>query len=86
MYSDRTLPQEIEPAEAEPDVEDHETAEDHVHLPPPSVWPIAMAAGITLAGAGLVTGIAVSIFGLLLMALALVSWIQELRHERQEPH
>jgi len=51
----------------------------HHHLPSPSVWPMTLAGGVTLVGFGVLTSIALSILGALLMAWALFSWIQELR-------
>lgn len=63
-----------------------ETAEQHVHLPPLSVWPIATAAGITVAAAGLVTTSIVSFVGLFIMIVSIASWIQELRNERHQLH
>ncbi len=66
---------------------DHTSAEEsHIHLSPQSIWPISTAAGIALAGMGLVTLPAVSFLGLALMVLSIVYWIQELRHEPHEPH
>ncbi len=59
----------------------HEEHEEHIHLPPPSIWPITMAVGAGLGVTGLVFTTVVSIAGLLMMAWALVGWIQELRHE-----
>src|SRR5436305_510411 len=53
-----------------------ETAEHEVHLPPLSVWPIATAGGITIAGAGLVTSPLVGFVGLLIMIISIASWIQ----------
>ena len=67
----------------EPPYEEHETEEMHVHLPPLTIWPITAAAGITLGGAGLVTSPYIGIVGLLILIWAIVSWIQELRHERE---
>ncbi|GAC1636581.1 MAG: hypothetical protein NVS4B2_25110 [Chloroflexota bacterium] len=61
--------------------EGHESEPEHVHLPPPSIWPVTMALGAALGIAGLVFTIVVSLAGLLLMAWALIQWIQELRHE-----
>jgi hypothetical protein len=55
----------------------------HVHLPPLTIWPITAAAGITLGGAGLVTSPFIGLIGLLILIWAIVSWIQELRHERE---
>jgi hypothetical protein len=59
------------------------TAEEHVHLPPLSIWPITTAGGVALGGIGIVTDWPFWVVGLLLMGFGLVSWIQELRHE---PH
>ena len=28
---------------------------EHIHLPPPTIWPVTVAAGVALAGFGLVT-------------------------------
>jgi hypothetical protein len=70
------------PPGAETDSETHDS-EDHVHLPPPSIWPITLAGGIALAGVGLVTTWPVSALGGLIMLIGLVNWVQELRHE---PH
>jgi hypothetical protein len=67
----------------EPPYEEHETEEMHVHLPPLTIWPITAAAGITLGGAGLVTSPFIGLIGLLILIWAIVSWIQELRHERE---
>ncbi|MGI8827189.1 MAG: aa3-type cytochrome oxidase subunit IV [Chloroflexota bacterium] len=59
----------------------HPEDEEHIHLPPPSIWPITMAFGIALGFAGLVFTLVVSFVGLFFAFVALVSWIQELRHE-----
>ncbi|MBV8714616.1 MAG: cytochrome c oxidase subunit 4 [Chloroflexi bacterium] len=53
---------------------------EHVHLPSPSVWPVTLAGGVTLVGFGLLTSVALSILGLVLMAWGLFGWIMELRH------
>jgi hypothetical protein len=65
--------------------ESTDTAEhvEHIHLPPPTIWPFTMAAGISLGFLGLVTNEAISVLGVLLAAYGLVNWVQELRHE---PH
>lgn len=52
-----------------------------VHLPPESIWPITLAFGITVSFLGLMTTTLVSFIGLLIMFVAIVSWVQELRHE-----
>jgi hypothetical protein len=58
-----------------------EHAEEHVHLPAQSIWPITTAFGTAVAGFGLVTNPVVSLLGLGLMAWGIISWVQELRHE-----
>jgi len=49
-----------------------------IHLPPESLWPIALAFAITICAFGLVTNYLVSIPGLLLFVVALRGWTQEL--------
>lgn len=63
-----------------------ETAEQHVHMPELSVWPIAAAAGLTVAAAGLVTSPLLGFAGLIVLIISIASWIQELRHERRQHH
>jgi hypothetical protein len=82
--SDQTIETaEHPPAAAVPVAEhdDHGDGDEHVHLPPPSIWPISLAGGIALAGFGLVTDFPISILGVCVMFIAIVFWIQELRHE-----
>lgn len=62
--------------------EEHAGAEEHVHLPAQSIWPITTAFGTAVAGYGLVTNPIISLLGLGLMAWGIISWVQELRHER----
>lgn len=62
---------------------EHDHAEEHVHLPPPSVWPITVALGVALGGFGLVSVWQMSILGLIIMFYGIINWVQELRHE---PH
>jgi hypothetical protein len=54
---------------------------EHIHLPPPTIWPITTAAGVTLGFMGLLTTYYVSYLGLIIAAWGVISWIQELRHE-----
>ena len=87
MQSDETLrfnrPAAATPVDHEAPAEDEEEVAGHeVHLSPQSAWPITMAAGIALIGGGAVTIWPVSFLGLALWILALVNWIQELRHEQ----
>ncbi len=50
------------------------------HLPRPTYWPVVLAVGILFLAWGIVTTIAISVIGLLLLALSLGGWIGELRH------
>jgi Cytochrome c oxidase subunit IV len=51
-----------------------------IHLPHPSVWPIVLAAGIALLLFGVVTSLAFSAVGAIMIVVALAGWIGELRH------
>lgn len=56
-----------------------------VDLPRPTAWPMVMAFGITLLFAGLVTNLAVSGAGAILLLSGAVGWFREvLPHEREE--
>lgn len=50
------------------------------HLPSPSVWPMTVAGGFSLAAFGVLTSLTLSVLGALLMIWGLYGWIQELRH------
>ena len=60
------------------------------HLPTPTVWPAALAVGVTLAAAGLITSPLLLVFGGILMAAAFVGWVSiltsEEAHEAEEGH
>lgn len=48
-----------------------------IAMPSPTVWPLVLAFGLTLVAAGLVTTLAVSVFGLLLSVWGAVGWFRE---------
>jgi hypothetical protein len=50
-------------------------------LPKPTYWPFYLAMGIMFLGWGLVTMWEFSLLGLIIMVIALVGWINILRHE-----
>ncbi|MFL6464990.1 MAG: hypothetical protein ACJ73N_11350 [Bryobacteraceae bacterium] len=50
------------------------TREGYIQLPAPTFWPIVMAFGITLMGAGLVTHWVVSLVGFILAARGATAW------------
>lgn len=49
---------------------------DH-ELPRPSIWPVALAAGLTLAAAGVVTSWIIGVAGVAIALLGLVAWIRD---------
>lgn len=53
---------------------------EHEHLPSPSVWPVVVGAGVSLGAFGVVTSLAFSALGVILLAWGLSGWIGELRH------
>jgi hypothetical protein len=58
------------------------------HLPKPSIWPILVAAGITLMVVGVLSHWAVSVIGTVLLIVSLGGWTQENReqaHPIEEP-
>ncbi|HET6319640.1 MAG TPA: cytochrome c oxidase subunit 4 [Chloroflexota bacterium] len=52
-----------------------------IHLPSPSVWPFVLGAGVALAAFGVPTNLLFSLVGAVLVAMALVGWIGDLRRE-----
>jgi hypothetical protein len=52
------------------------------HLPSPTLWPPALALGITLTFWGLVSSRVILGAGAVVMVCGLIGWINELRHER----
>jgi hypothetical protein len=53
------------------------------HLPSPTFWPAGLALAITLVFWGLVSSLVILAAGVALLALSLLGWIKELRHERK---
>jgi hypothetical protein len=58
-----------------------EGAPPGIHLPAPSVWPAACGLGVALLMFGIVTSPWFGLLGLLVMALAIAAWIDEVLHE-----
>jgi hypothetical protein len=79
--SPRSASQPVLPAREDEDEESTPPGE-HIHLPPPTIYPVTVAAGVALAGFGLVTVMAITFVGLLVMFWGIYSWVQELRHEQ----
>lgn len=56
-----------------------------IHLPAPTAWPIVLAFGCTLAAAGLVTNLGISILGGVFMLAGCIGWFRQvLPHEQHE--
>ncbi len=56
------------------------------HGPGPSVWPAALATGVTLAAAGVVTSWVFIVAGAALTMLALAGWILDMTKEHEAGH
>jgi len=77
---DQALMRAAGPVPGEPGEHDaHDDGGEHA-LPHESLAPITLAAGIGLLGFGLLTSLVFSVAGLITMAWALRSWIEEMRH------
>ena len=62
-----------------------QTAESHIQLPAPTFWPMILAFGITLLGAGLVTHWVVSVVGLIVSCYGVNGWWHNvIPHEEHE--
>jgi hypothetical protein len=63
----------------------HTSNPSHVSLPRPSLWPLALAIGVTLAAGGLISTRVLTIVGGVLMLAGIIGWFfQVLPHERHE--
>ena len=54
--------------------------EAHIHLPAPSIWPVTLAAGITLLAFGVLTNIVFLLSGVAVMIIGIAGWIGDMRH------
>src|ERR1700677_2602978 len=62
-----------------------ERAPDTIQMPAPTAWPIALAFGLTLLFAGMVTSEAVSVLGAVIALAGAIGWFREvLPHEAHE--
>ncbi len=59
---------------------------EHETLPAPTVWPMVVALGLTLAGAALVTHVTVAVVGLALALIGGIGWWREVLPEEQVEH
>jgi len=52
----------------------HDEEHEHIHIPPPSFWPIVMAACITLMFIGFLSTLVISAIGALLILTVMIAW------------
>jgi len=55
-----------------------------IHLPPPSIWPVVLALGISFLLLGLILNLALLLVGVLTTAASLGLWIRDARREFHE--
>ena len=55
-----------------------------IHMPEPSYMPATLALGVMLTLVGILTGLAVSIIGLIIVVVVLVRWIRSARAEMND--
>lgn len=67
-----------------PDESLNHAAAETIAVPAPTPWPLVLAAGMTLAAAGLITSWPISVVGALVMVAGLAGWIRELATDRGE--
>jgi hypothetical protein len=53
------------------------------HLPLPTYWPAGVALAITFIFWGLITSVVILAVGIVLFAVSLTGWIQDIRHGRK---
>jgi len=69
---------------AEPEQTSHAESHEAFHLPPPSIWPPALALGIALILVGLILSRVVLIVGAVLALAAAALWVRDARREFAE--
>jgi hypothetical protein len=62
------------------------SASDRLEMPAPTLWPIVLAAAITMMGAGVVTNYVFTLIGAVVFVIALANWISLLLPGRGEHH
>ena len=59
----------------------HGEGHDAIHLPPPSIWPAALALGIAFLLTGLVLNLVLLTVGVVISVAATVLWVRAARRE-----
>jgi hypothetical protein len=65
----------------EPEQGSHGEGHDAIHLPPPSIWPAALALGIALILTGLIVNLVMLIAGVVIAVAATALWVRDARRE-----
>lgn len=52
----------------------HDEEHEHIHMPPPSYWPIVLAACITIMFAGFLSTLVISAIGAVLVLAVIIAW------------
>jgi hypothetical protein len=63
---------------------EHAAEHEAFHLPPPSIWPAALALGIALLLTGLIINPVVVLLGAFLTVLSIALWVRDARREFRE--
>ncbi len=59
---------------------------DRLEMPAPTLWPMVMAAGVTLMGAGVVTNYIFTLVGVIIVGISLAYWLMQLLPGQGEVH
>jgi hypothetical protein len=65
----------------EPEQSSHAETHEAIHLPPPSIWPAALALGIALLLTGLVLNLVLLTVGVVISVAATALWVRAARRE-----
>jgi cytochrome c oxidase subunit 1 len=52
-------------------------ASEHIHVPPPSYWPLVLALGIVLSISGFIYGPILTAVGLVIFVIGFAGWIAQ---------
>jgi hypothetical protein len=69
---------------AEPESTSEEAEHQTFHLPPPSIWPPALALGIAFILTGLIVNPVLLVIGVILGLVSFVLWVRGARREFDE--
>ncbi|MCA1723804.1 MAG: hypothetical protein LC748_06065, partial [Thermomicrobia bacterium] len=58
----------------ENDEQGHDEEHEHIHIPPPSFWPIVLAGCITIIFIGFLSTLVISAIGALLVLIVMIAW------------